>query len=553
MTDMHSSAAETAHAAETIAAQLAPTPAAAPAGPKSVTRTILALHRRLWRHSMRGATATIVQLVFMLMYSLPIAAGAALYLAVSELAAPEAFIAAPALGVLMFWLFAGIMPSTEFQIQPEKFATLPISPAALGRGMAVATLLQLRSGIAMLCTLITIIGGSVGLALNGQGWWVPAWVLTNVGACGLAILGAEAIAQTANLATNRKSKERRGMIATIAFLGVWFAFSMVTNGNLLGDWVFTFGRYAALTPFGALTGIVPAIIMGQWWLAAGAAIIAVATVVFLWWLWVRSFRTALAEPTANDVDTSARSDSDTILLRGQSATPGGALRSRVWRYARRDTRLSQSLIVMPVLATGFVAMGLVMEDSPMPYVAGFFLAMAVGTLMINALGLDGPANWIHISCGVPPRVLLRNYVVAYSSLMAPLVPVFLLALYFVDPDSQFLPYVVVVMPAMCLSNLAVSVVLCVYNPYPTARPGTPAMKDRSQQSGGAFISAFAGLGGGALPLLPGVIVMVLWNFTAGAVLTLLIGAGLLWGGLRLAGRRLDTHWPEVFAKVNAYV
>ena len=104
-----------------------------------MTKTIVRMHFTLWRRAF--SLGMVVQMIAFGLYGLGGALGLAIYLA---LGAPASLYAGiPALGVVMFWLFAGLIPSTEFQLQPEKFAALPIRPEQLRTGMLVVN--QLRA------------------------------------------------------------------------------------------------------------------------------------------------------------------------------------------------------------------------------------------------------------------------------------------------------------------------------------------------------------------------------------------------------------------------
>lgn len=511
-----------------------------------MTKTIVRMHFTLWRRAF--SLGMVVQMIAFGLYGLGGALGLAIYLA---LGAPASLYAGiPALGVVMFWLFAGLIPSTEFQLQPEKFAALPIRPEQLRTGMLVATFLQIRSLIALVATLITTTGGLV--ALWGHPLACALWIVGNLLSFCLAVFGAESLAQSASLAKNRKAKERRGIITSVVVFGVWMAFSVLLNGQLGFDLIEQVARVSAYTPLGGFAFMGPAVAVGNYVGAFIGAAMGTAALWFFWRIWGRSFLKALSEPTAADVSDDAVHTSGSVVIFGQTPTTASALRSRVWRYTRRDTRLTQQAVIMPIVALGFWAIGWVVPDSPMPYFGGVMLAMSAGNLLMNCLGLDGPSNWVNMVTGVNPRSVLRNYAIAYGALAIPLLLPYLVLLWFSNGEDSYFPLVAMALPAAALSNIAAAFVLCVLNPFPTARPGTPAMKDRSQQSGHAFITVFVALGGSALPLVPG-IALAYWFFVPGVLVTYATAFGLVFAGYRFASAKLDNRWPEIFTKVKNYV
>ncbi|APT85542.1 hypothetical protein CAQU_11330 [Corynebacterium aquilae DSM 44791] len=501
---------------------------------------------------MRGNVGAILQLVFFVLYGLGGAVALGFAIAFMPGENYENLVGVSALGVFTFLLFAGVIPSSEFQIQPEKFAALPVSANDIRTGLAVATFAQVRSALAVLCSVITIVAGSYALFEGGDGLWIPVWVIGSLLASVTAILGAEAVAQASNLAKNRKSKERMGLVTSLVIFSAWMAFSVVTNGQVSPDTLSRITRVSLYTPFGAIAGVGPALAGGNVFGALCALLIGGGTLYGLWWLWGRSFVKALSEPTASDVDDSPTRTSDSVLLRGQRPTVAAALRSRIWRYARRDSRMTQTLVAMPIMAVGFLAVGAVMENSPLPYFGAMLLAMAGGNLLMNALGLDGPSNWVNMVCGVNPKVLLKQYGIAYASLALPLLVPYEIVMFFILRDHAFYPYAAVAIPAIAISNLGIAFMLCVFNPFPTAKPGTPAMKDRSQQSGNAFITVFVALGGGAIPLVPG-LVLSYWFFVPGMVLAYVLSIVTLVVCYSVATSRLEQRWPDIFAKVQNYV
>lgn len=86
------------------------------------------------------------------------------------------------------------------------------------------------------------------------------------------------------------------------------------------------------------------------------------------------------------------------------------------------------------------------------------------------------------------------------------------------------------------------------------------MVGQIRYSGPAFISAFAMMLLGWIPSAPGIAALIFgyqtgvaWVLVLGIILALAIPAAIYAGAVVLATRRVEQRYPEIFAKVHAWV
>ncbi|MCK7638347.1 hypothetical protein [Corynebacterium pygosceleis] len=524
-----------------------------------MTRTLIQLHRTLRKRSLKAQPSQWFMIIFIWVYGVIGALSLGGMTLNEQLTGNQSALSLSlGVGVLAYWVLAFIYPSSENQLTPGWFAPLPVAARELLPGFILAAFLQSRGYLAVLNSVITFGFGTVGLVLTGHAWVVPFWLLAVVAALALSICGAEAWIVFGVLSGGRSRREKLSMAGGVVFILVIIGFNMVVN-SAIGVDTARVTRILGYTPFGGAGGAAGSLADGAWATAAVQAVIGVVLLPVLWGAWHRALTRSFTQVTETGSGSRTR-QRGRLMLRGVPATVGGALYSRALLYWVRDSRLLYSLISLPLFSMFFLVLGETSEDSRMEWLGAYMMAAAATQYVANAYGYDGPANWVHMAAGVPARTMVRARAAVAATVSVPTVVLYDTALGVISGFSPLWLLTTVVTVGAVPAALGFGSLLSVFNPFPTARPGTNPMKDRSGYSGAAFIAAFGGLLGIWLPLVPGIIMMVSGR-GEGVASPLFLG-GIAWivvvtvvvyvVGTGVATRKLDRSWPEIFTKVRSY-
>ena len=531
-----------------------------------MTRLLIRLHTTLRARLVEDNPAALMVTLLMYLYAF----GGLLFLSIAAFNGVDqshwSVLAGMAgIGTLAFLGATLIIPSGENALRPAAFSVLPVTGRDLLPAMAWASLLTRRGVLVVLCSLVTAGVGAVLLfGRAGLGWSV-AWVLAIIVAAATTLLLAE-LAMTVGGGGGRAKKESANLIGSVMVIVFIFGFSFLSGTGFDLIPLDTVGAVLAWTPFAAAPGAVISAVGGAWGSAVIQTLIAVATVIVGFWCWGRLIDRQLDAPldalggqTAETNQRRRGSGEIPLLLPGMRPTAGGFIYSRVIRYLRRDSRMLATIVTYPIMALFFIVQG-VLVDSTMIYLGIFFTALLGGTIASNDFGYDGPANWVHMSTGVPARTVLLARHAAYLTPMAIALVVISAVSFLLAPDRGVTVLVVVAAVGMFATGAAFALLLSTYNAYATSRPGTNPWADKSGYSGPAFISAFAMLLLGWIPSVPGIAAMlfgyqsgVTWVLVLGVILALAVPAALYAGAVVLATRRVEQRYPEIFAKVHAWV
>ena len=405
----------------------------------------------------------------------------------------------------------------------------------------------------------------------------------------------------AGISSSRRGRETTAIIAFVVLLVVTQAPNLIAR--ILGDdltgflqQLRTLAKVMGLSPFGwafaapglMATGSVPAALA----LAVGAWILP----VILLPLWQRVVGKVMTSPGASHTRTRAyAADSAGSDARNQGLpdvlpwarrlaaalpAPAAAVAARSLRYWRTDPRyLVQflSALLLPVV----IVLGPALNSSrfsvsvngrpvdtsfalghapaPLLFMAPA-LAVFMGWVIHDDLGLDSTALWSHISAGIRGAHDRLGRVVGAAVWQVPALVVIDLLMVAWTGRWEALPAVTGACLALYGCALAWSCLASVLLPYETLAPGDSPM--RSRTSGTAFLAALIQMA--AILLLLAVCSPVLGAAVYGVVQgapvwgwVALVAGGvwcglLLWGGVVFGGRVLDQRGPQVLATIRTW-
>ncbi|MDK4300534.1 hypothetical protein [Corynebacterium propinquum] len=533
-------------------------------------RVFTSLHWKLWKRHFNTNTSQIFIAILVAFYSFLGLAGLGAF---TLLGAAEGefmpMIYSLAAGTVGYWIAALLMPAGENQVDPARMAVLPLTEAVILRGSAVTSLLTVRGVLAIFNSLVMIVLGAVGLVHNGSGWGIAVWIPAVLGSFVITVAGGEALATLLGSVGNRKSSEKVAMASALGFVVLIFGFNVVANSRL--DFSLPWETLLALvawTPFGAAPGAAVAVLQAHWATALVQAAIAAVTVAVAWRVWRWALRRNAQTVTGDSGAAATGSEAGSVLLPGVRASASGAVFSLTLRYWRRDIRFTYSLVVMPLFLLMMLALAAINDQSFMAYLAVLFFVLFAAGMTSNALGYDGPSNWVHMSAGLAPRTLLWARTQAVLLLTLPTLVIYLVVLVVLGTEPTIVVALAVIAGSAVLLNAGLAALLAVWNPFQVSAPGTNPMKDKSGFSVGAVIMMLVSLLMVWLPLAPGIIMMIVGMnlgdggvtqlsglstlFWAGVVLSLCVALAGLWLGHVAAANRLEKRWPEVLAKVRNF-
>lgn len=507
-----------------------------------MTGLLLRMHRTLWRRSVRENPAATIMAVLILIYMLIGLASLGLTVWMGEDRA-WALAGMVGLGTLAYVAVSVVIPSGESQLSPADFATLPVTARDLLPALAWSTLLNTRGATA---TLATVLATVLAVWLSS-----PLWVLAMPVALVMTLLLGE-VFRMVSAGSGRVSSERMNILSGMLVIVMIFGFNMLMSFGLENVPLDRIGRILAWTPVGAPAGVVAALLDAAWLTAAAQLAIVVATLVagVFWWRGVVARR--LDAPLDSVTREEVGERREAVLLPGLPYTPGTMIYSRGVRYFRRDPRMVGTVVTFPVIALVLLVQGVLIDENLL-YVGMVLLALISGSLASNDYGYDGPATWVHVVAGVPTRTLLLARHLAQLTPMLILLLVVDVAAVILAGDTARAALVAVISLGLLLSVAGIALLLTTHNPFPTARPGTSPWADKSGFSGAAFTAAFASLFIGWIPAAPGAVLVALGWTLPGVLLALALPALFYLGCVRVASRRLDSHLPEIYAKVDRWV
>ncbi|WP_293770537.1 hypothetical protein [uncultured Corynebacterium sp.] len=525
-----------------------------------MTKTLLQLHRTLWARSFQANPSQYTIVTILVLYA-GIGLTSVCTMVITDIGSgtgsAHAATAGIALGMVAYAVLAMVMPAGENQLTPRSLAPLPVLFQDVRRASAATLVLTSRG---LLCVGISAIY-AVACTLQLRNVDATAALLFPVGvvlACVTTLLVGDCVALVGTTLAGLqgdKAKGAMGLGGVVLVFGVLALQNYMAGGVPMGR----IGAIAAWTPFGAATGWGTSLCDGHIAQAAAQLVLAVAYVIglgVLWsWLLERQFKAPVLSGTA--VKAVKSSGVHGLELGRWSARGPAAMEfTRSVRYFSRDSRLIVNLVMLPVL--GLFALWQVWRGLPeMAYGVLAFFGVIGGLIASNDIGYDGPSNWLKMMAPVRPRVFLRarHWAMLTPAVIIQLVTV--LTVVAVAPDRLIASCAGIVGLGMFISSATCGLLLSTFNAYPVAPPGTNPWLDRSGASGAAFLAAFIGFFAGWIPLIPGIIVIVVFmgnpvGMLGGAALAVAVAAGAYALALMICSRRVDARMPEIYAKVQRF-
>ncbi|MEJ5927012.1 hypothetical protein WG915_00085 [Corynebacterium sp. H128] len=521
-----------------------------------MTKTLLKLQSTLWRRNLKHNPRQAFMIILVTVYAVGGAIG--IYLATAANLHEGVVTAFPALlgiGCLSYLLAGFAMPSAEDNLIPESFSVLPLPAKDLIQACAIATLMQSRGVLALSFTIISMVFGA---AMLGFGWVVVPMLVLQLA---ITLFAGQLVTGLLSAGGGRRSQERSGMISAVLGFVFIIGYSLVMQ-MLPEDGVFPlgpFGEIAQWTPIAAAPAVVSSMAAGKYGAAGVQLLIAVLSLVGIWWAWQRTIARRLAAPIVAEQGAADFKPSETLLMPWAPRTQGGMIYSRAFRYVRRDAKLTASLAIFPLFAAVFLIQGVTIGPSQL-YVGAFLMAYFGAAVSSNDFGYDGPANWVHIVTGLSAKTLLVSRHLAMAGIVWVAVAVYCAIMLVIAKGDSIAWWVSGAAVAAALNGAAFGLIFSVHNPFATAKPGTNPWQDKSGYSSAAFASSFGALLLGWIPLVPGAGLLiagfVMENMllkVAGLVLMLALAVVFYLVTIHLTSRKLANSYPEIFQKVKAWV
>ncbi|MBB5830697.1 hypothetical protein [Brachybacterium aquaticum] len=545
---------------------------------RGLLRMQLKLKWTLWKRSYRKNVGKIVGTSFGALYGLAGLVGLVFAFLATTIWAGEGELfplilrGLGALTVLIWLLIPLFAFGIDDTLDPRAFALFPRTAGELQPGLFAAAALSLPSLFTLVAIGIATAFELLWLIVFGQGaLWIVlaalALIPANLAGYALCLLLPRAwFAHSASRTTSRSGREMGGIAGFVLMFVAIYAFSLsmqridTLNIDLVLAWLPRVVETLAWTPFGALFAVPMDLAEGRVLTALLRALIGAATIVLVWLWWRRSIDLALTSALSGDA-SSGEAKVAPLVPRFVPAGPFGAVMGRALKYWRRDTRYLAALGIYPVIIVFFVAMGFMIPESrPMMLGMAVFMCGMTGISLSNEIGFDGPNGWINIVGDLPSRANLLGRTAAMALLMVPGALVVTIGLPLLYGMPELMPLAVMGALGAMACGWGTSMVVGTLLPYPSSPPGTNPMKDKSASSSNAMLAMGLAMLVVFVPLIPAIGIGI-WGAVVGSlplmllagVLALVAGTAVFLVGLRIAEKRLDARYPDLFQKVRDFV
>ena len=432
-----------------------------------------------------------------------------------------------ALGATTLLVLAFIWPAGENTVLPAKLAQFPLKPSSLVRALLPTSVVQSRAIIAVI------------MSGNATGQWFTA----TIGIVGL-ILGIscllvinQALIVTSNSSGgNRSRRNWLYFIGTFLFLFVFIVIQVFASGfassvtDTILKWVI---RIAGWTPLASGPAMIDDAAQHAWISLVVRTVLTVVFIIAGLYLWSRSVDRDFASAANTSGESEDVSPRDSFYLRGVPHTVVGALFSRQLKYWVRDNRFKYAILSFPIMALIFLIMGIATGNNGLIVGSLYIAIVGSSNFASNDIGMDGPANWVHMAAGTRGKDIVTARAIA--------VIIF---------------DVLLLVPCLVIMVIsAVGLFLSAYNPFPAVKPGVNTMRNNGRQSGPAFVAMLIALAAFTIILGPAVAVPLIGLTGAwfAAAYSLIVGLAMLAGSIALSAKRIDSHYPEIFAKVRKFL
>jgi len=450
------------------------------------------------------------------------------------------------------WIFLPLLTSgIDETVEPSKLVTFPIPTNTLLLALTVSGIL----GVPGIITTLTALATSAV-------WWHSPFIALVALACGAigaltCIVGSRMLATlTFRLSSGRRAREAKTVLILIPLILLGPAiFILSTVFQELRAMLPAIAEILSWTPIGAIWAVPGDLALGHPGIAALHALIGVVSLAVAVWAWRWALERALEKPaTGPSVAGSSRGLGWFSVFSG---TPTGAVAARALTYWVRDPRYAQSLISVPLIpALVFFYVG-ASGDLTGLLVVGPIVAVLLGMSIYTDVSYDNTAFSLHLQTAVSGRADRWGRVIAVGIFAAPITLVLTVASVWLSERWDRLPGMIGISMGLLITGLAVSSLISGRFAFSVPAPGENPFKARP---GGGFIlmlSMLASWTALAVLTLPTTALALVGFATFSPLLGwlalasgLVLSSGLLVVAVRLGGRMLDEHGPELFVQLQ---
>ncbi|WP_143340612.1 hypothetical protein [Demequina sp. NBRC 110057] len=472
--------------------------------------------------------------------------------------------------VIAGWIAVPLMVTgLEDTLDPGRFATFGVSARQIAPGLTLAAFLTLPALFFTAALVVLALSwrdeGAATLAVGLAGALLTVAVM---------VLGARvAVAWAARAVNDRRT---RGVLLiavglAVAVLGsvAWLALrdgldsALEYEGQTLIEWL---GR----TPVGAGMAATEAASYGRWWPVAWRLGMMAATAVILAVAWRDSIAHALVHPVHRG--GGRRRVADAVLASAADDGRGGAwwpawlradgptraVRSRLlvsWATDARYLVAASGVLALPVIFFA-IAMPILDLDTRWAFVAPVILAASIGWGRHNDIAYDHTALWLDLVSGRLGRQIMMGRAQATLVWAAPACALAAIGILAWSGRWDAAPGLMGATLGTLGATLGVAAVASVLLPYRAPAPGENPFGAEVGSLGASLGSQLLS-SAATLVVLPLVTVPMVLSLTVHAgwgwvslVTGLVVGAGFLWGGVRLAGVLYDARSGRLLARIS---
>lgn len=237
------------------------------------------------------------------------------------------------------------------------------------------------------------------------------------------------------------------------------------------------------------------------------------------------------------------------------ASPTGAIAARSLSYWSRDARYRVALAVIPVVPIVMVIV-LMIAGVPSEIIAWIpvpVMCLFLGWSAHNDIAHDSTAFWAHVSAHTPGRDDRWGRAIPALVLGIPLAVVGSIISVAVTSNWAALPGFIGLSLGVLFAGVGISSVVSAAAPYPAVLPGnSPFAQPQAMGTTGALAQSIS-FSAILVSVIPTVIAIVVahssgagWYWLA-LIIGVILGFVLLYGGIKVGGRIVARHSPELLA------
>lgn len=521
---------------------------------------LVRLKLSLLRNTLRQSVWRVIGLTVAAVFGLGFLVAGVIGLAAARALAPEKAEAVVVLGgtaMVLGWLVLPLLFfGTDETLDPGRFALFPLSARQLLPGLLAAGAVGVPGVVTTVVALATVVTWSRGV--------LPAAAALIGAVLGIltCLLAARVLTSAfARILASRRFRDLASVILVLSLLGLSVGGNAV-NVVLLGSpqqvehRFLLAARILGWTPLGWSWSAAAEAAQGRPVIALAKLALAAGLVAALALLWHHFLGRLLTAPLSVGGGGTRIKGGHSLVERTLPKTPVGATALRSLRYLRRDPRYIASaagVILAPLAITGANVFAVGIE--PWIVWAPVMVSWMIGASAYQDTSYDGSAFWTQVTSGIEGRADRLGRVLALLVWSGPCLLLAVLACAALTRQWHVLPEVVGVSGATLLCGIGISAWVSARWQGPVAPPGANPFGSGSGASAVSFLALIVT----ALLILgltaPVIALAVATNWIPWLGWVVLV-LGPAWGllvlrtAIRLGGRYLDNHWPEVLEQVS---